>query len=207
MPGRELGHLALEVEVEILDLSFGKLVGKLAEHAGNVEVGRVRARHDLVDADLQHVTGLGALDVYRARERVRSASREVRAQFLDLLDRRAGHDLVVRVHHRLEHDGVAGIDVQHGRLRIVEPAPLRRFHRRGQEMRLAAQAFGRHEPQLLLVGRRRRNRRHDGGCGSRRSRRASRWCGGLLREDDRGCDRDSRTDDHGARAGAGIRTC
>src|SRR5207249_9903982 len=96
-PRREFSDLALEIEVEILDLPFWKLARKLAEHAGHVEVRAIGARHDLVDADLEHVSRLGTFDIDRPGQRMRSTAGEIGTQFLDLLDRRSGHDLLVRV--------------------------------------------------------------------------------------------------------------
>ena len=121
--------------------------------------------HDPVDTHLEHITGFGALDVDWACQRVGAAARKVGAQFLDLFDGRPRDHLIVRMHHRLEDDRIAGSDVQDGRLGVVEPAPLRRFHRRGQKMNFAGVALRRDGPQLLLVRRRRRRERYDGGSG------------------------------------------
>ncbi len=134
---QELGDHAIEIEIDVLDLAVLIFLRKLAEHAGHVEIGPISARHDLVEPHLEHVAGLGAVDVDRTGHCVRTAPREVGAQLLDLLDRHAGKDLVVRMHHRLHDDGVAGIDLQHRRLRIVEPAPLRGLERRRQDMDFA----------------------------------------------------------------------
>ena len=82
---------------------------ELAEHSRHVEVRRVGARDDLVEPDLEHVARLRFLDIDRSGQSVRPAAGEIGAQFLDLLDGRARHHLVVAVHHRFEHDGVAGI--------------------------------------------------------------------------------------------------
>ena len=145
-PRRELGDLAVEIEIEILNLALRKFAWKLAEHAGDVEVGAIGARHDLVDAHLEYVTGFGALDIDRARQRVRTAAGKVGAQFLDLLDGRPRHHLIVRMHHCLEDDRIARIDTQDGWLGVVEPAPLCRFHRRRQKVNLAGVSLGRDGP-------------------------------------------------------------
>ena len=208
-PRRKLCDLALEVEVKILDLTFGKFSWKLPEHAGDVEIGSIGARHDLVDAYLEDITGLGAFDIDRARQCVRSAAGKIGAQFLDLVDRHPGHDLVVRVHHRLEHDRIAGRDIQHRRLRIVEPAPLRGFHRRRQQVNLARKAPDQDQPQLVLI---RGDGWHKGQDSGRWRRGGSRWCGrrgrrggsrryGLLRAYDNGGDcRDKADKRYGARS-------
>ncbi len=179
--GRKLRDPALEIEIEILDLAVRELARELAEHAGHVEIGAVGPRHDLVDAHFQHVARLGALDIDRPGQRVRAA-------LLDLLDRHAGHELVVRMHHRLEQDGVAGIDVQHRRLGVVEPAPLRGLQGRRQHVDLAGVAFGLEQAKLLLLGGRSRDRRHDrgrvlrgGGGGSRGLGRGGSGWRGLRR--------------------------
>src|SRR2546423_788751 len=56
--GRELGDLALPIEIEIFHLPVGEFLRELAEHSRHVEVRAPRPRHDLVDLDLQHVAGL-----------------------------------------------------------------------------------------------------------------------------------------------------
>ena len=157
---RELCDLAIEVEVEVLDLTVGKLARKLTEHSGHVEVGPVRPRHDFGDMHLQYVTGLRAFDVHRTGQSVRASARIIGAQLLDLLDGRPRHDLVVRMHHRLEHDRVARVDVQHRRLGIVEPAPLCRFHRGRQQMDLAGKPFRGDYAQVFLVRSRSRRKGH-----------------------------------------------
>jgi hypothetical protein len=91
---------------------------------------------------------------------VRPPSRIIGAQFLDLVDGGARHDLIVRVHHGLEHDGVARVHVQHRRLGVVEPAPLGGVHGGRQHVGLAGKTLGIEDAQLLLIGRRRRNERH-----------------------------------------------
>src|SRR4029077_5702294 len=78
-PGQELGRHLLEIEIEIFDLPVRIDIRELAEHAWHIEVRGVGARHDLVERDLQHVARLRLLDVNRSSQRVRSASRKVRA--------------------------------------------------------------------------------------------------------------------------------
>ena len=136
--GQELGRHLVEVEIEVFDLAVLIDGRELAEHAGHVEVRRIGARHDLVQRDLEHVARLRLLDVDRSGQRVRPAAGKIGAQLLDLLDGRARNHLIVAVHHRFQHDGVAGIDAQHRRLGIVEPAPLRGLERRRQQMHLLA---------------------------------------------------------------------
>ena len=110
----------------------------MAEQSRHVEVRRIGARDDLVQRDLEHVARLRFLDVDRPGQRMRAAAGKIGAQLLDLLDGRARNHLVVAVHHRFERDGVAGIDPQHRRLGVVEPAPLRGLERRRQQMHLLA---------------------------------------------------------------------
>ena len=150
-PGRNSVTILVQVEIEIFDLAVLVDLRELPEHAGHVEVRRIGARHDLVDPHLEHVAGLRAFDIDRPGEGVRPAAREVGAQLLDLLDGRAGDDLVVAVHHRFEHDGVAGLDPQHRRLRVVEPAPLRGLERRRQQMH--GLAAGQRDRAQLRIGR------------------------------------------------------
>src|SRR5205823_3658424 len=77
---RELGNLTFQIEIEILDLTLGKLGRKLAEHSRHVEVGAVGARHNLVDANPEHVAWLRALDVHGAGQGVRAATGKVGPQ-------------------------------------------------------------------------------------------------------------------------------
>ena len=111
---------------------------ELAEHSRHVEVRRVSARNDLVERHLEYVARLRFLDINRSGQRVRPAAGKIRTRLLDLFDRCARNHLIVAVHHRFQHDGVAGIDAQHRRLGVVEPAPLRGFERGGEQMHLFA---------------------------------------------------------------------
>ena len=136
--GQELGRHLIEIEIQVFDLAVLIDARELAEHSRHVEVRRIGARNDLVERDLEHVARLRFLDIDRPGQSVRPASGEIGAQLLDLLDGRARNHLIVAVHHRFHHDGVAGMDAQHRRLGIVEPAPLRGFERRRQQMHLLA---------------------------------------------------------------------
>ena len=136
--GQELGRHLVEIEIHIFDLAVLIDGRELAEHARHVEVRRIGARDDLVERHFEHVARLRFLDVDRSGQRVRPAAGEIGAHLLDLLDGRARNHLIVAVHHRFQHDGVAGIDPQHRRLGIVEPAPLRGFERGRQQMHLLA---------------------------------------------------------------------
>src|SRR5437764_13595584 len=95
-------------------------------YASQVEVRRERLGHDLLDADLEHVTGLGAVDVDRAGDGVRAATRVGEPQLDDVVQRRTRLDGVVRVHHRLDRHRVAGVDHELRRLLGIEPTPLGR---------------------------------------------------------------------------------
>ena len=153
----------------IFDLAVLIDARELAEHSGHVEVRRVGARNDLVEPDLEHVARLRFLDIDRPGQGVRPAAGEIGAHLLDLLDGRARNHLIVAVHHRFQHDGVAGIDAQHRRLGVVEPAPLRGFERRGEQMHLLA-VRQTHDAELGIGG-------PDAGItgrGDRRGRRQSR---------------------------------
>ncbi len=152
--GSEFRHLAIEVEVEVLDLPLREAVRELAEHAWHVEIRGVGARHDLVDAHLEHVARLSAFDVHWPCQSMGTATRIIGPQLLDLVDRSAWHDLVVRMHHRLEQDRITRLDVQHGRLGIVEPAPLGGIAGGGQHVHGAGITFGGEDAQPLLLGRR-----------------------------------------------------
>src|SRR5258705_239552 len=70
----------------------------------------------------------------------------------DLVHGGAGLDLVVRVHHGLDRDGIAGIDHELGRLLRVEPAPLGSLERGGQHVDRAA-GHGHLSISLAFVGR------------------------------------------------------
>src|SRR5438046_5388489 len=54
----------------------------------------------------------------------------------------------VAVHHRLQHDRIAGVDAQHGFLGVVEPAPLGGLERRWQEVHLLAVRSEEHMSEL-----------------------------------------------------------
>src|SRR5439155_11670708 len=105
-----------KIEIKIFYLTILIDGRELAEHTRHVEVRRVSARYDLVQPDLEHVARLRALDINRSGQGVRSATGKVGARLLDLFDGGAGNHLIVAVHHRFHHDGVAGIDAQHRRL-------------------------------------------------------------------------------------------
>ena len=113
---------------------------------------------------------------------MRPATGKIGPQFLDLLDRGARNDLIVRVHHRFEDDRVARINVQDRRLRIVEPAPLGRFHGRRKNMNFAGIPLCRNQTKLFLFRSRSRHEWQRGRralrCGSRRALRCGcrrRW--------------------------------
>src|SRR5262249_443981 len=116
----ELGLTLLEIEREELDEPVGHLGGQAADRwevlARQVEVDAERVGNDLDDGNLHHVTGLGAVDVDRARHRVRPAAWVRAAQRDELVHRDAGPDLVVRVHHRLDRHDVPRIDGELRRL-------------------------------------------------------------------------------------------
>ena len=182
--GQELRRHRIEVEIEVFDLAVLVDVGKLAEHARDVEIRRIGARYDLVERHLEDVAGLGPFDVDRARERVRAAAGEVGAQLLDLLDGRARHHLVVAVHHRLHDDGVAGLHAEHRRLCVVEPAPLSGLQGCRQEMHFLAVRL-RGDAQLQIRRPERGVARRGDGRG-RRILRSRRGRGGRLRQRSRG---------------------
>src|SRR5215210_3272314 len=107
--GKKLGRHLVEIEIEIFHLAVRVERRELAEQPGDVEVGSVGAGHDLVQRHLQYIAGLRSLDIDWAFQRVRAATRKIRPRLLDLFDSRAWNDLVVAVHHGLEHDRIAGI--------------------------------------------------------------------------------------------------
>jgi hypothetical protein len=103
---RELSYLAIEIEIKVFDLTIWKPVRELAKHPGHIEIYRICTRYDLIDLDLEHHARLGAFDVDRPGQGMRSAARIIRPQLFDLIDVGAGHNLIVRMHHpRAEKDG------------------------------------------------------------------------------------------------------
>src|SRR5437016_2275406 len=125
------------------------------------------------DEDLR--TGLQLVDVHvgavlprpqRRHRRPRTAAGVRLAQLDDLLHRDALLHLVVRMHHGLDRDSVAGVDGQLRRLLRIEPAPLHGLERRRQRVMLAALGGG------LLLGDRAAGKRGE----QRREKRPSlRW--------------------------------
>jgi len=104
---------------------------------GVVAVANERAAVERRLSD-EYVARLRLLDVDRSGQCMRPAAGKIGARFLDLLDGRARNDLIVAVHHRFQHDSVAGLDAKHRRLGVVEPAPLRGLKRGRQQMHLLA---------------------------------------------------------------------
>ena len=90
--------------------------------------------HDLLDADLHRVAGLGAVDEDGTGHRVRPAAGIGQPELDDVVHRRPGLDGVVRVHHRLHGHGVAGVDHELRLLVGVEPAPLGGLERGRQDV-------------------------------------------------------------------------
>ena len=90
---------------------------------------------------------------------MRAATRVVGTQFLEIFNRLARHDLVVRVHHGFHHYRVTRINGEHRCLRVVKPAPLCGLQRGGQQVHFAGQ-FGR-------SGERLRNSQTSGDAGNR----------------------------------------
>jgi hypothetical protein len=57
-----------------------------------------------------------------------AAARHLQANLEQHVQRRAGHEAIVEMHHGFHDDAVAGLDGEHGLLRIVVPAQLRGLH-------------------------------------------------------------------------------
>src|SRR5262249_24930156 len=87
--GLELRLLFLPVEVVVADEALGKLWRELTDggelRAGQMEVRAERLRHDLFDADLEHVAGLRAGHVDGAGHGMRAAAGIGEAQLDELL--------------------------------------------------------------------------------------------------------------------------
>ena len=173
--GQELGRHVVEIEIHVLDLAVLIDARKLAEHARDVEVRRVCARNDFVEPDLEHVARLRFLDIDGPGQSVRPAPGKIGSQLLDLLNGHARDHLVVAVHHRFHDDGVTGMDAQHRRLGIVEPAPLRGLKRCRQQMHLLATRQA-HNAELG-VGRPGGGIARRGDCRGRRQSRSGRRSG------------------------------
>ncbi len=154
--GLELGLLLVEIEVEVLHEAVRHLGRERADGgellAGQVEVGGEGLRRDFQYPDLHHVTGLRPVDVDGPGQRVRAAARVGLPEGDDLVHGGAGLDLVVRVHHRLDRDGIAGIDHELRRLVRIEPAPLGGLERGGKRVERAT-GHGHLPVALAFVGR------------------------------------------------------
>ena len=90
----------------------------------------------------------------------------------------AGLHLVVRMHHGLDRDRVAGVDGELRRLARIEPAPLHRLERRRQRVVLARRRLRR---PVVTASRCCRLLRDDGAAGQ---------CGGDCGDEQRAFDRD-----------------
>jgi len=126
--GRKAHLHRVGVQVVAGDL-LGKLAGEKPLVLGGV-VRRVVGQPDPVDVDRQDVAGLGAIDVDRSGDGVRSAVVHRAVDLFDLALVDAGSDLPAARGHRLDRDRVTGVDVQDGGDVVVVDAPLGRLRGR-----------------------------------------------------------------------------
>src|SRR5262249_4653579 len=89
-----------------------------------------------------YIPRLGAVDIDRAGQGVRSTAGIGFAQLDDLLHGRSRLDLVVRMHHGLDRDRVARVDGEFGLLARIEPTPLHRIDADGERLTLARRTPG-----------------------------------------------------------------
>src|SRR5262249_15330899 len=108
----ELYCTFLQVNREELDVTVRHLGCQRADGreilARQVEVGGPSFGLYPENANFEYVAGLRAVDVNGAGHRVRATTGICFTQLHDLLHRRARLDLVVRMHHGLDRDRIAG---------------------------------------------------------------------------------------------------
>src|SRR5882757_6278029 len=139
LPPRHFGNVALAVERNMDAAEFGKVLRQGAERRYLQIPAPIGAKLQIQNAHLDHVTGLGSLDVDRACQEIRAGAAKCALQHLLMsgndteAERRIRH--IVRLAGQgLDRDPIAGCNPQYRLQSSVPKPPMHITWRRSQMM-------------------------------------------------------------------------